>query len=247
MVTGASNSDLAIILTTQEMEFLPRQSATVIVSLLGIKHIIVAINKMDLMNYSEDIYQKIKADYAEFSTQLDISGDLRYLPMSALNGDNVVESSEQMSWYEGAPLMTMLEGIQISSDKNMTDFRFPVQYVNRPNLDFRGYCGTVASGLLRKGDEVMALPSKKTSKISSIITYEGELEEAFPPQAVTLTLEDEIDISRGDMLVHSTQYPLLYRSFRGATCMDDRGAHGNRQTVSFQAGDEENHWLRDGR
>ena len=208
MVTGASNSDLAIILIDARNGVLTQTKRhSFIVSLLGIKHIIVAINKMDLMNYSEDIYQKIKADYAEFSTQLDISSDLRYLPMSALNGDNVVESSEQMSWYEGAPLMTMLEGIQISSDKNMSDFRFPVQYVNRPNLDFRGYCGTVASGLLRKGDEVMALPSKKTSKISSIITYEGELEEAFPPQAVTLTLEDEIDISRGDMLVHSTNTP----------------------------------------
>jgi len=208
MVTGASNSDLAIILIDARNGVLTQTKRhSFIVSLLGIKHIIVAINKMDLMNYSEDVYQKIKADYAEFSTQLDISGDLRYLPMSALNGDNVVESSEQMSWYEGAPLMTMLEGIQISSDRNMTDFRFPVQYVNRPNLDFRGYCGTVASGLVRKGDEVMALPSKKTSKISSIITYEGELEEAFPPQAVTLTLEDEIDISRGDMLVHSTNTP----------------------------------------
>jgi len=208
MVTGASNSDLAIILIDARNGVLTQTKRhSFIVSLLGIKHIIVAINKMDLMNYSEDVYQKIKADYAEFSTQLDISGDLRYLPMSALNGDNVVESSEQMSWYEGAPLMTMLEGIQISSDRNMTDFRFPVQYVNRPNLDFRGYCGTVASGFVRKGDEVMALPSKKTSKISSIITYEGELEEAFPPQAVTLTLEDEIDISRGDMLVHSTNTP----------------------------------------
>ena len=208
MVTGASNSDLAIILIDARNGVLTQTKRhSFIVSLLGIKHIIVAINKMDLMNYSEDVYQKIKADYAEFSTQLDISGDLRYLPLSALNGDNVVESSEQMSWYEGAPLMTMLEGIQISSDRNMTDFRFPVQYVNRPNLDFRGYCGTVASGLLRKGDEVIALPSKKTSKIRSIITYEGELEEAFPPQAVTLTLEDEIDISRGDMLVHSTNTP----------------------------------------
>ena len=208
MVTGASNSDLAIILIDARNGVLTQTKRhSFIVSLLGIKHIIVAINKMDLMNYSEDVYQKIKADYAEFSTQLDISGDLRYLPLSALNGDNVVESSEQMSWYEGAPLMTMLEGIQISSDRNMTDFRFPIQYVNRPNLDFRGYCGTVASGLLRKGDEVIALPSKKTSKISSIVTFEGELEVAFPPQAVTLTLEDEIDISRGDMLVHSTNTP----------------------------------------
>ena len=208
MVTGASNSDLAIILVDARNGVLTQTKRhSFIVSLLGIKHIIVAINKMDLMNYSEDVYQKIKVDYAAFSTQLDISGDLRYLPMSALNGDNVVEPSQQMPWYEGAPLMTMLEGIQISSDKNMTDFRFPVQYVNRPNLDLRGYCGTVASGVIRNGDEVMVLPSKKNSKIRSIITFEGELEEAFPPQAVTLTLEDEIDISRGDMLVHSTHTP----------------------------------------
>ncbi|HAK50724.1 MAG TPA: bifunctional sulfate adenylyltransferase subunit 1/adenylylsulfate kinase, partial [Gammaproteobacteria bacterium] len=170
--------------------------------------IIVAINKMDLVDYSEETYQKIKSDYEAFSAQLDI-GELRYLPMSALEGDNVVNRSENMNWYNGAPLMSMLENIQISSDRNLIDFRFPVQYVNRPNLDFRGYCGTIASGIVKKGDEVMVLPSRKTSRIASIVTYDGELEEAFPPQAVTLTIEDEIDISRGDMLVHPNDLPYL--------------------------------------
>ncbi|MFT5048194.1 MAG: bifunctional enzyme CysN/CysC, partial [Porticoccaceae bacterium] len=124
-----------------------------------------------------------------------------------LNGDNVVNKSDNMPWYEGAPLMTVLENIQISSDKNLSDFRFPVQYVNRPNLDFRGFCGTVASGIVRPGDDIMVLPSRKTSKIRSIVTFDGEIEEAFPPLAVTLTLEDEIDVSRGDMLVHPNNLP----------------------------------------
>lgn len=207
MATGASTCDLAIILIDARYGVLTQTKRhTFIASLLGIKHIIVAINKMDLVDYSEDIYQQIKSDYAAFSVKLDIT-DLRYLPLSALAGDNVVEKSTNMPWYEGAPLMTMLENIQIASDRNMSDFRFPVQYVNRPNLDFRGYCGTVASGVVHVGDEVMVLPSRKTSRVESIVTYDGDLAQAFPPQAVTLTLEDEIDISRGDMLVHPTNLP----------------------------------------
>ena len=207
MATGASTCDLAIILVDARHGVMTQTKRhTFITTLLGIKHIIVAINKMDLVDYSEDVYQQIKSDYAKFSGQLDM-GEVRYLPISALNGDNVVSKSEHMPWYEGAPLMTVLESIQISSDKNLTDFRFPVQYVNRPNLDFRGYCGTVASGIIRKGDEVMTLPSRKTSKVKSIVTYDGELEEAFPPLAVTLTLEDEIDVSRGDMLVRTNNTP----------------------------------------
>lgn len=207
MATGASNCDLAIILVDARHGVLEQTKRhTFIATLLGIKHIIVAINKMDLVDYSEEVYQQIKRDYADFSVKLDIA-DLRYLPMSALVGDNAVEPSTNMPWYEGAPLMTMLENIQIASDRNMTDFRFPVQYVNRPNLNFRGYCGTVASGLVHVGDEVMVLPSRKTSRVKSIMTYDGDLEEAFPPQAVTLILEDEIDISRGDMLVHPNNLP----------------------------------------
>ncbi len=207
MVTGASNCDLAIILVDARHGVLTQTKRhTFIASLLGIRHIIVAINKMDLVDYSEDVYNKIKSDYAAFSAKLDVT-DLRYLPLSALKGDNVVDKSEHMPWYDGAPLMSMLENIQIVSDKNLNDFRLPVQYVNRPNLDFRGYCGTIASGIIRKGDDVMVLPSRKTSKVKSIVTYDGELDEAFPPQAITLTLEDEIDISRGDMLVPPNNVP----------------------------------------
>ncbi|HIG39399.1 MAG: sulfate adenylyltransferase subunit CysN [bacterium] len=207
MATGASTCDLAIILIDARHGVLTQTKRhTFIATLLGIKHIIVAINKMDLMDYSESVYQHIKNDYAKFSSQLDM-GEVRYLPISALKGDNVVKKSDAMPWYEGAPLMTVLENIQISSDKNLTNFRFPVQYVNRPNLDFRGFCGTVASGIVRKGDQIMVLPSRKTSTIASIVTYDGELEEAYPPLAVTLTMEDEIDISRGDMLIRPNDAP----------------------------------------
>jgi bifunctional enzyme CysN/CysC len=207
MATGASTCDLAIILVDARHGVMTQTKRhSFITTLLGIKHIIVAINKMDLVDYSEETYQQIKQDYAKFSSQLDM-GEVRYLPMSALNGDNVVNKSDNMPWYEGAPLMTVLENIQISSDKNLSDFRFPVQYVNRPNLDFRGFCGTVASGIVRPGDDIMVLPSRKTSKIRSIVTFDGEIEEAFPPLAVTLTLEDEIDVSRGDMLVHPNNLP----------------------------------------
>ena len=207
MATGASTCDLAVILIDAVNGVLTQTKRhSFIATLLGIRHIIIAINKMDLVDYTEEVYQQIKSDYAAFSMHLDIQ-DLRYLPMSALNGDNVVDSSTNMPWYEGAPLMTMLENIQISSDRNLVDFRFPVQYVNRPGPDFRGYCGTVASGIVRKGDEIMVLPSRKTSRIASIETPDGELEQAFPPQAVTFTIDDELDISRGDMLVHPNNIP----------------------------------------
>ena len=209
MATGASTCDLAIILIDARNGVLTQTKRhTFIASLLGIKHIIVAINKMDLVAYAEEVYQEIKEDFAAFSVKLDIS-DLRYLPLSALKGDNVVEESQNMPWYHGAPLMSMLENIQIASDRNLSDLRFPVQYVNRPNLNFRGYCGTLASGIVNKGDEVTVLPSRKTSRVKSIVTYEGELDEAFSPQAVTLILEDEIDISRGDTLVHSNNIPVI--------------------------------------
>ena len=207
MATGASTCDLAIILVDARHGVMTQTKRhSYITTLLGIKHIIVAINKMDLVDYSEEVYQNIKDDYAAFSSQLDM-GEVRYLPISALNGDNVVDASKHMPWYEGAPLMTVLENIQISGDRNFSDFRFPVQYVNRPNLDFRGFCGTVASGVIKKGDEILVLPSRKKSTVKSIVTYEGELTQAFPPLAVTLTLDDEIDISRGDMLVSASNMP----------------------------------------
>jgi bifunctional enzyme CysN/CysC len=201
MATGASTCDLAIILIDARYGVQTQTKRhSFIASLLGIKHIIVAVNKMDLMNYSEEVFNKIKSDYLNFTHSLNLH-DVRFIPMSALDGDNVVNRSENMPWFTDEPLMDALNNIQISNDHNFADARFPVQYVNRPNLDFRGFCGTVASGIFHKGDTVTALPSGKLSKIKSIVTYDGELEQAFPPMAVTFTLQDEIDVSRGDVLV----------------------------------------------
>ncbi|MDF2181180.1 sulfate adenylyltransferase subunit CysN [Neptuniibacter sp. CAU 1671] len=213
MATGASTCDLAIILIDARYGVqVQTKRHSFIVSLLGIKHTIVAINKMDLVDFSEERYEQIKADYLAFSQQLDLP-DIQFVPISALKGDNVVTLSEPMSWYKGEPLMQILEHVEIANDQNFDDLRFPVQYVNRPNLDFRGYCGTLTSGIVRPGDEVTVLPSGKSSKVKSIVTYEGEIAEAFPPMAVTLTLEDEIDISRGDLLVHSASVPETTKRF----------------------------------
>jgi bifunctional enzyme CysN/CysC len=213
MATGASNCELAIILIDARHGVQTQtRRHTFIASLLGIKHIIVAINKMDLMGFSEETFEEIKQDYLDFTSDLN-TGDLTFIPMSALNGDNVVNVSASTPWYEGETLMWMLENIKISSDRNFDDFRFPVQYVNRPNLDFRGFCGTIGSGIIRKGDQITSLPSGKTSVIKSIVTYDEELEQAHTPMAVTLTLEDEIDISRGDMIVHSDNLPASKSEF----------------------------------
>ncbi len=201
MATGASTCDLAIILIDARYGVQTQTKRhSFIASLLGIQHIIVAINKMDLVDYSEDMFNKIKQDYLNFTSTLDLH-DICFIPMSALDGDNVVNRSENMPWYTGLPLMETLNTVKIANDRNFTDARFPVQYVNRPNLDFRGFCGTVAAGVFHQGDLITALPSGKSSKIKSIVTYEGDIKEAFPPMAVTFTLEDEIDISRGDMIV----------------------------------------------
>lgn len=213
MATGASTCDLAIILIDARHGVqVQTKRHSFIVSLLGIKHTIVAINKMDLVDYSEERFEQIKADYIEFSKQLDLP-DIQFVPISALKGDNVVSLSDDMSWYQGEPLMETLETVEIANDQNFEELRFPVQYVNRPNLDFRGYCGTLTSGIVRPGDEVTVLPSGKSSKVKSIVTFEGEIEEAFPPMAVTLTLEDEIDISRGDILVQSNNVPQATNRF----------------------------------
>jgi bifunctional enzyme CysN/CysC len=208
MATGASNCELAIILIDARYGVMTQtRRHTFIASLLGIRHIVVAINKMDLKNYDQDVFNNIKADFLDFTTDL-ATGELTFIPISALNGDNVVNPSEHLSWYDGPTLMQILENVQIAGDRNFDDFRFPVQYVNRPNLNFRGYCGTIASGIVHKGDVVMALPSGKTSRIKSIVTQDEELESAYPPMAVTLTLEDEIDVSRGDQLVHPGNLPV---------------------------------------
>ena len=207
MATGASNCDLAVILIDARHGVLTQTKRhSFIVSLLGIQHVLVAINKMDLVDFSQERYDEIVADYKAFATRLDVK-DLEFIPLSALKGDNVVEPSDKMPWYEGRTLMRFLETVYIGADRNLRDFRFPVQFVIRPNLDFRGFAGTVASGIVRKGDEVMAFPSRKTSKVASIVTQDGELDEAFPPQAVTITLEDEIDVSRGDMLTRVGNVP----------------------------------------
>ncbi len=213
MATGASTADLAIILIDARHGVMTQTKRhSFIASLLGIKHVIVAVNKMDLVGFSEDRYEEIKRDYSDFASKLDLP-DIRFVPMSALNGDNVVNISDRTPWYQGSSLMHLLENVVISADRNLIDMRFPVQYVLRPSLHFRGFAGTLASGVIRPGDEVMALPSRKTSRIRSVVTYDGELEEAFPPQAPVVTLEDEIDVSRGDMLVHPGNVPHVGTTF----------------------------------
>ncbi|BDX06200.1 sulfate adenylyltransferase subunit CysN [Planctobacterium marinum] len=207
MVTGASTCDLAIILVDARHGVqVQTKRHSFLVSLLGIKNIVVAINKMDLMDYKQDVFEKIRSDFNVFAKDLAFE-DVNFVPISALNGDNVVNPSEHLSWYEGAPLMEILETIEIDRNKNKTDFRFPVQYVNRPNLNFRGFAGTIVSGDIKVGDQITALPSGKSSKVKSIVTFDDDLQYAHTPQAVTLTLEDEIDISRGDMIVKSDNVP----------------------------------------
>lgn len=201
MATGASTCELAIILIDARYGVVTQtRRHSYIASLLGIKHIVVAVNKMDLVDFDEAVFNRIKADYMEFSKQL-IDQEYFFVPISALDGDNVVNPSTHTPWYKGLPLMQILESVEVAADRNIHDFRFPVQYVNRPNLNFRGFCGTLASGVIHKGDEIRVLPSGRTSKVKDIVVYEGSLERAFVGQAVTLTLEDEIDVSRGDMLV----------------------------------------------
>jgi bifunctional enzyme CysN/CysC len=213
MATGASTADLAIILIDARHGVLPQTKRhSFIVSLLGIKHIVVAINKMDIVGYDQAVFEKIKRDYIDFASRLELP-DVHFMPISALEGDNVVTSSPNMPWYTGSPLMPFLETVYIGSDRNMEDFRFPVQYVLRPNLNFRGFSGTIASGIIRKGDEIMSLPSRKKSRVKSIVTFDGELDEAFAPLSVTLTLEDEIDSSRGDMLVRPGNVPKVDHRF----------------------------------
>jgi len=213
MATGASTADLAIILIDARHGVLPQTKRhSFIVSLLGIKHIVVAVNKMDIVGYDEKVFENIKADYVDFASRLELP-DVHFMPISALKGDNVVAPSPNMPWYAGSPLMPLLETVYIGSDRNMEDFRFPVQLVLRPNLNFRGFAGTIASGIIRRGDEILSLPSRKKSRVKSIVTFDGELQEAFAPQSVTLTLEDEIDSSRGDMLVRPGNVPKVDQKF----------------------------------
>lgn len=233
MATGASTCDLAIILVDARYGVQTQTKRhSFIASLLGIKHIFVAINKMDLVGYSEETFNKIQQDYLNFTESLDLN-DIYFIPLSALDGDNVVNRSENMPWFSGKPLMEALNSVEIANDHNFNDARFPVQYVNRPNLDFRGFCGTIASGVFKKGDHVTAMPSGKSSKIKAIVTYDGELSEAYPPMAVTLTLEDEIDVSRGDMLIGTEQQsPIVADKFIATIVwMDEKALTPGRQYI----------------
>ncbi|QJQ95234.1 MULTISPECIES: sulfate adenylyltransferase subunit CysN [Halomonadaceae] len=206
MATGASTASLAIILIDARYGVQTQtRRHSFIADLLGIQHLVIAVNKMDLVDFSQARFDEIVADYRQFATNLQAS-DIRFVPMSALEGDNVVNRSERTPWYfqEGygnRTLIELLETVEISRDQNLADLRLPVQYVNRPNLDFRGYCGTLAAGILRPGQKIKALPSGKRSTVERIVTFDGDLEIAYPGQAVTVTLEDEIDISRGDWIV----------------------------------------------
>ncbi len=216
MITGGSTANLAIILVDARQGVVTQtRRHTMLVSLLGIRHLVLAVNKMDLAAFSEARFCEIVEEYKGWLArqQLEIP-DLQCIPLSALEGDNVVEKSLRTPWYEGPSLMHHLERVPIDQDLNRTDFRFPVQYVLRPNLDFRGFSGKIASGVVRVGDRVTALPSGRQSRVKQIVTYDGELQEAFAPQSVTLTLEDEIDLSRGEMLVRSGELPTLGHHLR---------------------------------
>ncbi len=213
MITGGSTANLAIILVDSRAGVITQtRRHTFLVSLLGIKHIVLAVNKMDLVDFDEKIFRDIVTEYKALTDKLGIE-DVTCFPISAKEGDNVVEKSDRTPWYSGTSLLDYLETVPIHRDRNMRDFRYPVQYVLRPNLDFRGFCGKIASGVIRKGDEVVALPSMKRSHVKSIVTYDGDLDEAFCPQSVTLTLEDEIDISRGEMIVRPENVPHIGRDF----------------------------------
>jgi sulfate adenylyltransferase subunit 1 len=205
MATGASTCNLAVILIDARYGVQTQtRRHSYIVSLLGIKHVVVAINKMDLLDFDEAVFNRIRDEYLAFAANLDIA-DIRFVPISALRGDNVVTASERTPWYDGQTLMGILDSVEIDHDVAQNAFRLPVQYVNRPNLDFRGFCGTVASGEIRPGDRIVALPSGKQSTVENVVVYEGNLDVARSGQAITLTLADEIDISRGDMIVRADE------------------------------------------
>jgi bifunctional enzyme CysN/CysC len=213
MATGASTCNLAVLLVDARHGVITQTKRhSFIVSLLGIKHVVAAVNKMDLVGWSEAVYEKIRTDFNAFAARLGFT-DLHFIPMSALKGDNVVDRSTSMPWYDGPSLLHHLENVNIAADRNLIDMRFPVQCVLRPNLDFRGFAGSVASGVIRRGDEVLSLPSQQRSRVKSIVTFDGELEEAMQPMAITVTLEDEIDVSRGDMLVHPNNVPHIGNEF----------------------------------
>jgi len=234
MVTGASTADVAIILIDARKGILTQtRRHSFIVSLLGIKHVIVAINKMDLVDFSQEVFNEIQEAYTKLADELNIENSY-YIPMSALDGDNVVDRSEKTPWYEGQTLLNLLDTMNITKEALSENFRFPVQYVNRPNLDFRGFCGTIAGGSVKVDDEITVLPSGKTTKVKSIIdagniteaNRTATVEEASAPMAVTITTEDEVDISRGDMIVHANNLPSVSNHLKVMLVwMDEQSMH----------------------
>ena len=222
MVTGASNSELAIILVDARNGVVEQtRRHSIITSLLNIPHVIVAINKMDLVDYSQDVYNNIVIDYVKVAESLGLK-DVKYIPISALDGDNIVEKSEKFLWYEGESLLDLLENVELRSDINLTDARFPVQFVIRPQAaelhDYRGYAGKIISGVYKKGDKVIVQPSGIESTIKAIEIGGKEIDEAFAPQSVVIHLEDNVDVSRGDMIIHRDNQPTTEQEFEVLLC-----------------------------
>ena len=239
MVTGASTADLAIVLIDARHGVLEQSHRhAFIAALLGIPHIVVAVNKMDLVGYDEAVYEEICEKFADWAAKLDVH-DIQFIPISALHGDNVVQRSLAMPWYQGPSLLYHLEHVYIGSDVNLIDVRFPVQWVIRPQStehhDFRGYAGQIASGTFRKGDEVIVLPSGKRSRVKSISTFDGELEVASPPLSVIMQLEDDLDISRGDVICRPHNQPEVSQRLRGHGLLDGRRAAAPRCSLRHQA------------
>ncbi|MCJ7709838.1 MAG: sulfate adenylyltransferase subunit CysN [Chloroflexi bacterium] len=228
MVTGASTADVALILIDARKGITEQSRRhAFLATLLGVPHLVVCINKMDLVDFSEAVFEQIRDEFTEFATRLRVR-DMTFIPISALHGDNVVTRSVNTPWYDASPLLSHLERLHVASDRNFVDVRFPVQYVIRPQsfevVDYRGYAGTVASGVLRAGDRVTALPSGLETTIASIDTADGPVDEAFPPMAVTLTLTDDLDISRGDMLCRPHNMPNVVQDLDAQVCWMDENA-----------------------
>ncbi len=225
MVTGASTADLALILVDARKGLVEQSRRhAFLCSLLRVPHLVLCVNKMDLVDWSQEVYERIADEFTAFAAKLDVP-DLTVVPVSALKGDNIVTRSENMPWYEGPSLLHHLERVHIASDRNLVDVRFPVQYVIRPQsttvTDYRGYAGQVASGVLKPGDEVMVLPSGFTSRIAAVETADGPVDEAFPPMSVTVRLTDELDISRGDMICRPNNAPMAVQDIEAMVCWMD--------------------------
>ncbi|UDY36928.1 sulfate adenylyltransferase subunit CysN [Dermatobacter hominis] len=222
MVTGASTADLAVVLVDARKGLLEQSRRhAFLASLLRIPHLVVAVNKMDLVDYEQSRFDEIVEEFRQFAMKLDI-GDLTFIPISALNGDNVVQRSPNMGWYEGSSLLHHLESVHIASDRNLIDARFPVQYVIRPQSDefhdYRGYAGQIAGGVFKPGDEVVVLPSGLPSRIAAIDTFDGPVDEAYPPMSVTIRLTDDIDVSRGDMICRANNRPNVAQDVDAMVC-----------------------------